>query len=58
MSYLNGLPHCRWNPYVDCRHGKPKGVRIPDWIQSPKCSKCGWNPDVEKERKEKRNDIQ
>ena len=55
MSYLNGLPHCRWNPYVDCTHGKPKDVRIPDWVPHKKCFNCGWNPDVEQERKEKIN---
>ena len=54
MSYLNGLPHCRWNPYVDCTHGKPKDVRIPDWIPHAKCSKCGWNPEVAMERYDQR----
>jgi hypothetical protein len=50
MSYLNGLPHCRWNPYVDCTHGKPKGMKIPDWIPHKKCFNCGWNPEVAMER--------
>ena len=54
MSYLNGLPHCRWNPYVDCTHGKPKGMKIPDWIPHKKCFKCGWNPEVAMERYKQR----
>lgn len=54
MSYLNGLPHCRWNPYVDCTHGKPKGMKIPDWKPHKKCFKCGWNPEVAIERHNRR----
>ena len=40
---------------VLCLNGKPKGMKIPDWIPHKKCFKCGWNPEVEQERKEKLN---
>lgn len=54
MSYLNGLPRCRWNLGVECAHGKPNDMKIPDWIPHKKCFKCGWNPEVAIERHNRR----
>lgn len=38
MDFFETMPSCIYNKMVDC----PESMRV--------CSKCGWNPDVEKQR--------
>lgn len=42
---------CYWNHEVNCTVGQLV-VRHPDLIGVLHCSKCGWNPDVERARRE------
>ena len=40
MSNDNNAPTCRFNHGVSC------------WDKVPNCAKCGWNPKVERMRKQ------
>ena len=44
---------CGYNTSVECGKGRPDGSPPSEWNPHAKCLKCGWNPDVARERKEK-----
>ena len=49
MGIVNGLPSCGFNHAIECLKGKGRGAL--SWAPHAKCSKCGWNPEVDYQRK-------
>lgn len=42
---------CYWNHEINCPVGQII-MRHPELVDSLHCAKCGWNPDVERKRRE------
>lgn len=47
----NATGSCYWNHEIDCSVGQVV-QRHPELSDVLRCSKCGWNPDIERKRRE------